>query len=309
MVVTEYGIFNGDSWEHTCQLIFKRKYGGSSYQEMPASPGDFGIEGFIRDTGVAIQCYCPDETYTQKELYEKQRDKITVDLKKLKDYQSHIAKRIGDLKISRWIFLTPIINSNSLLQHAVTKTEEVRSWGLDILAADFQVLVYDAGYYASEIRELEVALGNKISFISPSDALLEAVDPAQATEYEANINRKNAFRCKDESGVLNDRKHRRLNELTSDNWLRGDTMLKKIERDASEVYFKLEKCFSQFQIEVEEECITWRGTANDLFEKVKSELSSRIAETVPELSPADRYSLANSMASRWIAICPLEFEL
>jgi len=104
MLVTEYGNFDGNSWENTCQKIFKRKYGDDNYQEMPASPGDYGIEGVIKNTGIAIQCYCPDKNYTQKELYEKQRDKITKDLNKFKEYESHIEARIGEKKYQNGSF-------------------------------------------------------------------------------------------------------------------------------------------------------------------------------------------------------------
>lgn len=306
MLVTEYGNFDGDSWEDTCQKIFKHKYGDDNYQEMPASPGDYGIEGFIKNTGVAIQCYCPDRNYTQRELYCKQRDKITEDLNKLKEYEKNIKDRIGDKKISKWIFLTPAINHNNLLRHATTKTEEIQSWGLEILDDKVQVIVQDAGFYAREIRDIQLSLKEKLSFLAPEKTNLEKFDLEQLTDYEENIRKKNAFRCTDEKGVLNSLKHQRLNDRTGDNWLSGDTMLKKIEKDASEVYFKLERCFSQFEVEVEELCLTWQGTANDLVEKVRSELSIRIQGAVPELSDTDRYSLANTMTSRWIALCPLE---
>ncbi|PWQ92604.1 hypothetical protein DKW60_20310 [Leucothrix pacifica] len=105
---------------------------------------------------------------------------------------------------------------------------------------------------------------------------------------------------------MNSLKHQKLNDLTADNWLNGDTMLKKIEKDASEIYFRLEHCFSEFQVEVEEICITWEGTANELVDKVRTELRTRIQEAVPELSGTDKHKLANTMTARWIALCPLE---
>ena len=70
MFKTKYGPFNGDSWEDLCQQIFKNKFESEGYQEMKASPGDFGVEGFTKKTGVAFQCYCPDSLYTQDELYK-----------------------------------------------------------------------------------------------------------------------------------------------------------------------------------------------------------------------------------------------
>jgi hypothetical protein len=46
MYKTDLGPFDGNSWEMLCQMCFKQKYGGDGYQEMLASPGDFGIEGY-----------------------------------------------------------------------------------------------------------------------------------------------------------------------------------------------------------------------------------------------------------------------
>jgi len=90
MIKTLYGNFDGDSWEGFCQQCLKLKYETDGYQEMPAWQGDLGIEGFTR-SGIMFQCYCPDEDYDPDLLYEKQRDKITADLKKLLTYQTQMA--------------------------------------------------------------------------------------------------------------------------------------------------------------------------------------------------------------------------
>ncbi len=90
MIKTKYGIFDGDSWEEICQMCFKSKYYDEGYQYMPALPnGDFGIEGFTK-SGKVFQCYCPDFDYDSKNLYEKQRDKITEDLNKLKKNEKEL---------------------------------------------------------------------------------------------------------------------------------------------------------------------------------------------------------------------------
>ena len=48
MITTKYGEFDGNKWEAVCQVCFKHKYEEDSYQEIKASPGDHGIEGFTR---------------------------------------------------------------------------------------------------------------------------------------------------------------------------------------------------------------------------------------------------------------------
>ena len=124
MFTTKFGPFNGSPWARLCQLVFKRKYQAECYQQMQASPGDYGIEGYTV-TGMAFQCYCPEKHYDRTELYEKQRDKITADLRKLKDYHSELQSRLGSTKISRWVFVPPEIDRNALLQHAKAKEAEI----------------------------------------------------------------------------------------------------------------------------------------------------------------------------------------
>ena len=82
MIKGKYGNYDGNHWEEVCQQCMKIKYQKDGYQELPACQGDLGIEGFTRN-GTVIQCYCPDEDYAPKEMYEKQRDKVTTDLQKL----------------------------------------------------------------------------------------------------------------------------------------------------------------------------------------------------------------------------------
>lgn len=308
MLITDYGVFDGNSWEETCQLIFKNKYRECGYQEMPASPGDFGIEGFVKNRGIAIQCYCPDDNYTQKELYEKQRNKITKDVKKLKENEAEIKARIGDCKISTWIFLTPIINNNDLLQHAADKEKEVRQWGLGILCPDVQILVQDAGFYAAEIRELSIANGDKISFIPPDSLALKPVNSDCQDKFEENIFRKNVFRCVSGNGELNSTMHVRLNQMTADNWLKFEKYLRKIELEAPEIHFRLAACISQYEAEIEELCLLWQGNANELVDDIKKAVSNRIKEAIPELNDTDRHAIAFNVVSRWIALCPIEFE-
>ena len=104
MFNSRFGPFDGSSWEALCQKIFKRKYHEDDYQPIPASPGDFGLEGFTLKTGWGFQCYCPDKHYERSELYEKQRDKITADLGKLKTYQTELLARTGCTQLTHWDF-------------------------------------------------------------------------------------------------------------------------------------------------------------------------------------------------------------
>jgi hypothetical protein len=306
MIQTNYGTFDGDSWEDLCQLVFKSKYKDKQYQEMVASPGDFGIEGFTKLDGVAFQCYCPDNHYTQKELYEKQRDKITKDLEKLRTYEKEIARRLGTTTLKEWVFVTPKITDNNLLKHAQTKQEEIVGWGLSIIHNDFKVIIQDADFFAKEINEIQTVKGSKITLFSVLD-LANSTEEQDVTVYEENISRKNKVRCTF-NGSLNEEKHLKLNLLTSKKWLESDSFLKDIEKKASEIYFQVMRVVSQYESEVEELCITWQGEAEDLIFKVRDELALRIEEAIPALGEAERYRLSDQMTSKWLALCPLGIE-
>ena len=306
MIQTKYGTFDGDSWEDLCQLVFKSKYKDKQYQEMVASPGDFGIEGFTKLDGVAFQCYCPDTHYTQKELYEKQRDKITKDLEKLRTYENEISRRLGGTKIKEWVFVTPQITDNKLLSHAQTKQEEIVRLGLSIIHPNFKVILQDADFFATEINAIQTAKGKKITLFSALD-LANSAENQDGSIYEENISRKNKVRCTF-NGVLNEEKHLKLNRLTSNKWLNSDPFLKEIEKKASEIYFHVMRVISQYESEVEELCITWRGDAEELISKVRDELAQRLGEATPALGEAERYRIADQMTSTWIALCPLGIE-
>ena len=77
------GYMNGDAWEELCVSCYRLKYQTQNYTAIPAvHGGDAGIEGFTCN-GIVHQCYCPERSYSDSELYDHQRDKLSADIKKL----------------------------------------------------------------------------------------------------------------------------------------------------------------------------------------------------------------------------------
>lgn len=71
------GYMTGNEWEDLCVRCYRIRYQKDNYTEIPAiQGGDAGIEGFT-NKGVVHQCYCPEREYTDDQLYEHQRDKLT----------------------------------------------------------------------------------------------------------------------------------------------------------------------------------------------------------------------------------------
>lgn len=74
---------DGKSWEKLCDGCYRDRFQNENYTKVPSNyEGDAGIEGFTH-SGIVYQCYCPEKDYTDNELYNALRKKVTTDIAKL----------------------------------------------------------------------------------------------------------------------------------------------------------------------------------------------------------------------------------
>ncbi len=304
---TAYGAFDGNSWERLCQLVFKRKFTDDGYTHIPATPGDYGLEGFTKTTGYGYQCYCPDKVYPPKELYEKQRDKITTDLKKLQTNEADLTKILGVTKVQRWHLVTPTIAHNDLIKHAQAKEAEVRGWNLSILASDFQVLVHDADHYATEIQEIKLAVGQALDFGGLPAVLPELTDSSET--YEKNVMRKTRTRLANSPADKLEGKVARLYTKTLREFLDHGLHLKRINDTAPTVHSRLARLINGYEADIGETCDTWVGTPQELTEKIRDGLTERIVnELAPAIDLTGAAHIARLIVARWIAVCEVDYD-
>lgn len=308
MFSTRFGSFNGSTWEGLCQQVFKRKYQGEGYQQMPASPGDYGIEGYTADTGWAFQCYCPDKHYSRTELYEKQRDKITADLLKLKNYSVELGARLGNTKIRRWVFVTPEVDRNALLEHAKSKEAEVREWNLPILADDFTVLLHDGDHYLVEINAVRTASGEALVFDDAVPVL--AALTGQQEQYEQNVRRKSGYRLAEKHRLPDiQARVQQLTQRTIEQFLEADGYFRRVESTAPMTHLRLVRLINEYEQYVIETSATWSGSAEQLTIQVRDGLVNLIsAELAPEFDRANVLKVARYMTARWLAVCELDYD-
>jgi hypothetical protein len=307
MLITKLGPFNGTTWENLCQLVFKKKYDHLGYQQIVASPGDFGLEGFTFREGLGFQCYCPNTHYNPGELYKKQRDKITEDVGKLKLYEGEIAARISG-KIKDWHFVTPEVDRNKLLAHARTKELEVRGWGLSIIDPNFTIHLRDADFYLLEINQIRSLNGTAINFDTAVPALESLNGPPE--EYDGNIRRKTELRLAPKAASGNiDRFRASLNDGTQAAFLEHGALLSRIEKASPPIFFKLIRLVNEFEIAVVEMGSTWVGTAEELVIKIRESLTERIVEELgPQMDKTEAERITRHIVARWLAVCQLDFE-
>lgn len=309
MINTEYGNFDGDKWESICQLCFKHRYEEESYFEIKATPGDFGIEGFTR-TGKAFQCYCPDEHYTQDELYVKQRDKITTDLGKLSRFENQLSKKLGGTLIKKWYFVTPIYSKNEIIDHCTKKRDEIRAKNLSIIDnLNFEVIPWDITNLKPELLTFIKYSDSKIDItpkdkISPEEKLMWKDNKISLVE---NALRKHRLRF-DRTTTNLDKKVDDLTEKSISHFLDGNSMLKKWSVDYSEDYEKFIKIISQVEEQVIEACMFSHDDKNALYQRFADLLNDKIKNNFPFLEETMAQNLCNQVMADWILRCPIDFE-
>ncbi|BCI77528.1 hypothetical protein ACPF3S_003304 [Vibrio cholerae] len=305
MYQSDIGPLDGDTWEGLIQAVFKKKY--DSYQEMVASPGDLGIEGFVLNEGILIQCYCPDENYDSKTLYEKQRDKLTKDIGKLISNEKALEGYFGDSIIHQWIFITPRIAKHEIHAHARIKEQEIIDAKLSFIAPDFRILVKDLGAYQKEITYQQQLDTGCLRFSEYNGENISK--PELKTDYDKNIVEKNLVRSKVKN-VYKPQIHEMLNAKTKKHYLEGYGIFDTIFVRSPESYQRIAKIINNFEDDVEIMSSMWEDKPQSLIEKVEAMLIERL-KMDPHVSLIQHEDLAlisRHMVAKWIAECPMRIE-
>ena len=153
------GPMTGDIWEDLCVQCYRIRYQDFHYNDIPAVyKGDAGVEGFTRN-GIVHQSYCPEREYSDDELYEHQRDKMTRDINKLLGNADRLQK-LGVPTIVEWHFNIPEYKDSRILVHAETKRLEVLKAKNDNpsvhshIADSFQIIIKIAEDFKVEISRI-----------------------------------------------------------------------------------------------------------------------------------------------------------
>ena len=312
MFVTTYGNFDGKSWEDMFQIILKRKYMIVNYQRVKASPGDFGIEGFTKD-GQTFQCYCPDMLTDDKTLYEKQRDKITKDINKLKTNSKEIKEIFGGVKLQKWILITPHIGHRDLINHCNAKRDLVKSWSLDFIEDDFDVLLHEADDYAIEIGECFNHTEKKLT-IKPQEG---ETDGAKIVEWKTTeISLANNALSKNKIRIESLRKNidveTTTNILTNETikyFLNGESILRVWQSSQPDNHQRFIELLASVEEELKEKCLLSMVEPNQLVADITLYMEQRIKASFAYLDESTIVRLKNYSVSFWILRCPLYFEL
>lgn len=160
--------WSGKDWQAYCRQLCALRH-GADYQAVPDTVGgDWGIEGFT-SAGLAYQCYAPKEPLSTRALYEKQRDKITADLAKLRKYNDDVASLVAPHKIHCWILLVPRIEDKSALKFAAEKAQQVLTWELSCASPGFIIRILTPDDFPAERQRLGASATQLVPHVAVGD--------------------------------------------------------------------------------------------------------------------------------------------
>ena len=275
---------------------------GFEYQRVPDNlRGDLGIEGFSRD-GCAYQCYVGETGLTATQLYERQRDKMTVDLGKLVRNAVRLQAILGGLRIGRWVFLVPKFEAHDLLRHAADKSAEVRSHGLQCITVDFQVVVSDDSRFAPEKAQLTHSAGYQLplDLRPPEEAEIEAWKAGQSQLLD-NLERKLQTIWHD-AGL-----RAAFHRIVVQRYLELQSLDLALSQGYAQIWLRLNRLRTAREATLPGDLLINPSAPNEIIRQLVDDYANRVDGDFPHLSLQSRL-IAWGVVATWLLECPLDFQ-
>jgi hypothetical protein len=304
---------DGDTWEKWCDDCYRDRYQSDNFTKIPAShSGDAGIEGFTM-SGVVYQCYCPEKHYTDNELYEHLRIKVTNDIGKLicKDN----AKRISNLgihNVKEWHFVVPEYKDKRIIEHLEKKRLEVLeakaedSTTFSYIDDDIRLVIKTAEDFKVELVRL---IRNPLVDIKLNAAVksIEDVDWASCdTDKIDNIKRKlKAIMGPDEDDDFED-----MLKYWAEAYLKGIEIMNELQISCGSIYEELFELEQQYKSDVSAKSKMNRDKSlnNTLFNEIIDNFEETLKNEFTCFSIATIKELKRDLVSGWLADCSLQFK-
>lgn len=305
---------NGDTWEELCQSCYRIKYQDQHYTEIPASyRGDAGIEGFTRN-GIVNQCYCTEKAFSDDDLYNHQRDKMTTDIGKLidPDYKKRL-KKLGVPQIHEWHFVIPCYKDSRIIQHAETKRQEVlkakkdNPEQYDYIADDFIVVIKQAEDFKFEItRTIRESITDKKLNVAVRE--VKDIDWSLCDSEKVNNIRRKVKAVMDDAEdsdpVLN-----QVVNMYIESYIKGMEIMKLLRVSYAAIYedvHGLEQAYKK-QVALKTGMNTNKSMNSPIFNEILNDFEVHLKDTCGYFDSASIIELKIDIVSMWLADCSMLF--
>jgi len=294
--------WQGLDFQKYCMMLLQKRYSVVSPHNLQIVPdahqGDLGLEAFTHD-GHAYQCYAAQEPLSVKDCYEKQRNKLTRDLNKLKKKSVDITALLGNVTLEKYVFMVHRHDSKSLITHANEKAAEVVSWGLPFISNGFSIVIETLDSYAAEQHTIHAVPSPLIEAVPLVDGERDAWTAENATLLDTAI--KKLDRITSSAGTRDS-----VVDALLTQYLEGDNSLERLKSTSPDAYQAVLRSKSHKEtllvLEHPPSAIDTQATLS----KIADELAEDLRE-VANLDKAMAQKLAWAAAADWLMRCPLDF--
>lgn len=306
------GYMSGDSWEELCVKCYRIRYQDNNYTSIPAvHSGDAGIEGYT-NKGIVHQCYCPERTYSDNELYDHLRNKLTADIDKLKNNADRL-KALGVPTIVEWHFNIPEYRDSRILTHAENKRQEIldakksRPTDYAHISDDFRIVIKTADDFTLEISRL---IRTNLTDMKLNAAIKHSDEPDWTkcdSEKVTNIRRKiKAIMSADD----NDEALNSIVGIYVECYISGLEIMNELRLKYPEIYadiFKLEQVYKR-EVKIKTLMNIDKKMNSSLFNEILNDFHSKLERDFSKMfTEASIGELKQDLVASWLADCSMEF--
>ncbi|MGX5623667.1 hypothetical protein [Bacillus cereus] len=303
---------DGNIWEELCTKCYRMRYQNEGFHPVPANyRGDHGIEGYTH-TGIVFQCYFPEKEYSDDELYNSQRNKMTKDIKKLLENGAGL-KRIGVENVKEWHFVVPTYKDRRILEHRTTKQKEVREAkkknNLDYIDENFRIFIKTEDDFFEELNKV-INLGNALKYDFSFQHTGEVDWSKCDSEKVDNIKRKIKAIMTGKNEPMNEDSYNRIVNLYVSFYMKGIEILNNLRLKSPILYEQITKLSYSFRTQAQMKCDFNTDRAlnkkifDEILEKFEEQLNEAFSHTMTRTSIAE---LKHDLVSSWLADCPMDF--
>lgn len=307
----EWKVWGEKEWQDHINKILVVHYHATehTYQLIPDKvQGDGGLEGFASN-GHVYQCYCDQNSVSTADRTRKQKKKITEDLGKLNKYRAYWSTIFKDIEITRWVLVVPAHEDKGVLNHAVKRAKALLTKGLPFIAPSFMPIVCTDCDGFPEAYQRVVGCG-----ASRVNIPAGVVDPADVTTFASqtptfiqNLDVKLNKVLPDRDGQSNASGRASLQRDLLTWYLKGTTILKKIEQKAPVIYERILK-FTQEQAEsISTESKFDDSAPRPRLKDTRRDLEKSLGQVAIGLDDETLMSLSWGTVAAWLGNCPLDF--
>lgn len=295
---------SGEEWQDLIVQLLKIRSATGDFLEVPDRvKGDCGLEGFSRD-GCAYQCYANENPYcTTAELTNKQKAKITRDLRKLVKRKDDLVSILGQTVIRRWVLVVPKWDDKSVLIHAQKKVAELVAAGLPFISPDCGPAVVTLDDF--KVEHIKLAGTTREYLHLPNEEIPPVVVGEWLSSAESQLVQNITAKCASLSADPGTSQE--LRDEYVRHYLRGQSALDEIKRRWPDMYEKCMGAKRQTEQFLRSECLIGDVQPGIRLANTLNELLANLNDIFPGLSKHNAKEICYGTLADWLMRCPLRF--